>query len=292
MVWSPFSNLLLYGQTANVAGALAAGVKIGLGSDWSPSGSKSLFGELKAAHVYSANNGNVFGDEQLVRLATTAGAQILGWDKAVGSLEVGKRADLLVVAGQNDAAPLTALFRGDERSVQLVAINGTPRYGTPAMMVADGPGLEKITVGGQARVLYLTQTTEDPDVAALGYAAAQAKLADALQNIKQIRLEQEAKHGPEALATAPAVQTGHPRLALDEFEHTDFTQRPHLILDGAMTGPLDKPEATAPPISSLLSPIDIDQLTVADDPSWLDNVAEERNLPGYVVPGLRALYEA
>ena len=39
------------------------------------------------------------------------------------------------------------------------------------MMVADGPGLEKITVGGQARVLYLTQTTEDPDVAALGYAA-------------------------------------------------------------------------------------------------------------------------
>ena len=104
MVWSPFSNLLLYGQTANVAAALAAGIKIGLGSDWSPSGSKSLFGELKVAHVYSANNGNVFGDEQLVRLATTAGAQILGWDKAVGSLEVGKRADLIVVAGQDDAA--------------------------------------------------------------------------------------------------------------------------------------------------------------------------------------------
>jgi hypothetical protein len=159
-------------------------------------------------------------------------------------------------------------------------------------MVADGPGLEKITVGGQARVLYLTQTTEDPDVAALGYGAARTKLADALQNIKEIRLEQEAKHGPEALATAPEVQTGHPRLALDEFEHTDFTQRPHLRLDGAITGPLDNAEATAPPISSLLSPIQIDPLTVADDPSWLDNVAEERNLPGYVAPGLRALYEA
>src|SRR5581483_942349 len=54
MVWSPFSNLLLYGQTADVAAALAAGstntpLKIGLGSDWSPSGSKSLFGELKVA---------------------------------------------------------------------------------------------------------------------------------------------------------------------------------------------------------------------------------------------------
>jgi 5-methylthioadenosine/S-adenosylhomocysteine deaminase len=297
MVWSPFSNLLLYGHTADVASAVAAGTagapfKIGLGSDWSPSGSKSLFGELKVAHVYSQNNRNVFGDEELIRLATTAGAQILGWDKAVGSLEVGKRADLVVLAGQNDTAPLTPLFRGDERTVQLVAINGTPRYGTPAMMVADGPGLEKITVGGQARVLYLTQTTEDPDVAALGYGAAQAKLADALQNIKEIRLVQEAKHGPEALATAPAVQTGHPRLALDEFEHTDFTQRPHLMLGGAMTGPLDKPETSAPPISSLLSPIEIDPLTVADDPDWFANVAEERNLPAYVVPGLRALYEA
>ncbi|HEX4283196.1 MAG TPA: amidohydrolase family protein, partial [Solirubrobacteraceae bacterium] len=136
MVWSPFSNLLLYGQTANVAAAVSAGapskpVKIGLGSDWSPSGSKSLFGELKVARVYSQNNGNVFGDEQIVRLATSAGAEILSWDKVVGSLEVGKRADLVVVASQNDASPLAPLFEGDERAVQLVAINGTPRYGTP-----------------------------------------------------------------------------------------------------------------------------------------------------------------
>ena len=31
MVWSPFSNLLLYGKTADIAAAAAAGVKIGLG---------------------------------------------------------------------------------------------------------------------------------------------------------------------------------------------------------------------------------------------------------------------
>ena len=155
MVWSPFSNLLLYGQTANVAAAIAASTagtpfKIGLGSDWSTSGSKSLFGELKVARVYSQHNGNVFGDEQIVRLATTAGAEILGWDESVGSLEVGKRADIVVIAGQNDTAPLTPLFEGDERSVQMVSINGTPRYGTPAMLVADGPGLETIAVGGES----------------------------------------------------------------------------------------------------------------------------------------------
>ena len=297
MVWSPLSNLLLYGQTANVAAALAAGTaaqpfKIGLGSDWSTSGSKSLFGELKVARVYSQNNENVFSDEQLIRLATTAGAEILGWEKTIGSLEVGKRADLVVVAGQNDTAPLTPLFEGDERSVQLVAINGTPRYGTPAMLVADGPGLETLTVGGEARVLYLAQATEDPDVAALGYGAAQAKLADALQNIQAIRLEQEHLRGPEMLAAAPDVHAGHPRLALDEFEHTDFTQRPHLMFDGHVTGPLDQPSADSPPISSLLSAIQIDPLTVADDPGWVDSVSHEMNLPAYLVPGLRALYQA
>jgi len=297
MVWSPFSNLLLYGATARVPAAIAAGTasqpfKIGLGSDWSPTGSKSLFGELKVARVYSQNNANFFTDEQLVRLATSTGAEILGWDKTVGSLEVGKRADLVVVAGQNDKAPVVPLFEGDERTVQLVAINGTPRYGTPALMVTDGPGLEKLTVGGQPRVLYLTQATEDPDVAALSYAEAQAKLADALENIKAIRLEQESKHAPAALAAAPAVHEGHPRLALDEFEHTDFTQRPHLLLAGAVTGPVDRPEAAAPPISSLLSPIKLDALTVADDAGWLDSVAGEKNLPDYVTPGLRALYRA
>ena len=297
MVWSPFSNLLLYGQTADVADAKAAGttgqpLKIGLGSDWSPSGSKSLFGELKVARTYSENNGSIFSDEELARLATIEGATILGWEKLVGSIEVGKRADLLVVAGQNDRRPYVPLFEGDERQVQLVAVNGTPRYGTPAMMVTDGPDLEVLMVDGEQRVLYLKQETEDPDVSTLSFEQAQAKLIDALHNIKQIRLEQEGGHAPEALAAAPDVHEGHPRLALDEFERTDFTQRPHLPFHGIVTGPTDEPAIAAQPISSLLSPIKLDALTVADDPDFLDRVAAQINLPEYIAPALRELYGA
>ena len=40
MVWSPFSNLLLYGRTADIARAKQEGVLMALGSDWSPTGSK------------------------------------------------------------------------------------------------------------------------------------------------------------------------------------------------------------------------------------------------------------
>lgn len=67
-------------------------------------------------------------------------------------------------------------------------------------------------------------------------------------------------------------------------------QRPHVKLAGEITGPTDKPKAAAPPISSLLSPIKLDGLTVADDHTFLDRVAAQINLPDYIAPGLRELY--
>jgi cytosine/adenosine deaminase-related metal-dependent hydrolase len=293
MVWSPFSNLLLYGQTADIAAAKAAGLKIGLGSDWSPSGSKSLFGELKVARLYSEHNNHTFSDQELVALATVDGSRILGWQDQVGTIEVGKRADLLVIEGQSETG-YSVLFEGDERKVALVVVNGTPRYGTTSMMVSKGPDLERLTVGGEDRVLYLKQDQADPEVAALSYAQAQGKLKDALQNVKQIRLAQEGKHKATSMA-APAeterrvAPEASPRLALDEFESTGFTQRPHLPLDGLRTGPLDRLAASAP-ISSLLGPMSLDALTVADDPSFLDSVAGEKNLKPWLPAGLKQLY--
>jgi hypothetical protein len=55
-VWSPLSNYLLYDQTADIAAAAALAsapqkLRIGLGADWSPSGSKNLLGELKVAKL-------------------------------------------------------------------------------------------------------------------------------------------------------------------------------------------------------------------------------------------------
>lgn len=299
MIWSPFSNLLLYGQTAVVADAKTAGTahqpfKIGLGSDWTPTGSKSLFGELKVARVYSQNNNSVFTDEQILRLATTNAAEILGWSTQVGSIEQGKRADLFVVSGQDDQNAYAPVFQGDERSIQLVVINGTPRYGTAALMAADGPGREQIIVGGEQRVLYLHQDTEDQHVAALSYADAHAQLTDALSNIKQIREQQEAKGAAKLLDAAPDVREGHPRLALDEFEETHAVQRPHLMLAGQVTGPTDNPPpaAAVKPISELLSPITLDALTVADDPTFLNRVKAQINLPDYLEPGLQTLYNS
>jgi cytosine/adenosine deaminase-related metal-dependent hydrolase len=300
MVWSPLSNLLLYGQTADVAAAKHAGsadrrLTIGLGSDWSPSGSKSLFGELKVARVVSEQLGGVFDDHELVALATANGARILRWDEALGTIEPGKYADLVVVGGQR-GDPHGALFAGDERAIELVVIDGEPRYGTRKLMADAGPGGEPIRVGGEQRVLRLAGVADDPDVKAPTYAEAHHALKDALAHIKQIRLEQEhaAAGHAAARAVAPAelaAARGEPRLALDEFEPTHVTQRPHLPLAGAATGPLDRPAAAAAgPLSDLLTPLELDALTVADDPTFLDRITAQRNLPAWLPPKLRESY--
>src|SRR5204862_6065820 len=49
LVWSPLSNLLLYGKTTAVYDALEAGVLVSLGTDWAPSGAANLLTELKVA---------------------------------------------------------------------------------------------------------------------------------------------------------------------------------------------------------------------------------------------------
>jgi hypothetical protein len=49
-------------------------------------------------------------------------------------------------------------------------------------------------------------------------------------------------------------------------------------------------EAAGPPLSEILEPLELDPLTVADDDDFLETIAAEPNLPGYLAPGLRSLY--
>lgn len=99
VVWSPLSNLLFYGGTADVRAAKAAGLRIALESDWSPSGSKNLLGELKIARIVSDHLDGLFSAAELVRMATSTPAELLGWDGQLGSLARGKKADLVVLDG-------------------------------------------------------------------------------------------------------------------------------------------------------------------------------------------------
>ena len=298
MVWSPLSNLLLYGDTAKVKAAKQEGVKIGLGADWSPSGSKNLLGELKAARLAADAADAGISDQELVAMATRTAAEILKWHKALGTLEQTKRADLLVLHGE-EGDPYQQLLRADERDITLVMIAGVPRYGTRSLVTRLGSqGLEAVRIAGRQRVLNLRQETADPIVGTIAFSEAKQRLTEALKNLKQ--LAKQAKSKPQRLALpGPAAARGPERwgLALDELEPTGYQIRPRLPLAGrfALTGPSlaanAEAEAAAPPLSEILGPLKLDPLTVAGS-DWLDRIDAERNLPDWVAPGLRDLYGA
>jgi hypothetical protein len=295
MVWSPLSNLLLYGATADVASAKAAGVRIGIGSDWSPSGSKNLLGELKVARVVSAHSGNLFTDRELVAMATRTAARILRWDAVLGSIEPGKRADLLVIDGAG-GDPYAALLEARETAIRLVMINGVPRYGVPALMGKFAMAGEPVRVGSSPRVLFLDQETADPAVGPVTLAEAKKLLTDALKRLPELAKKLEAAPPPPA-AFAPAAGKPVWSLVLDEIEETGVELRPRLpFASHRHTGPSPVPmnaamaAALAKPISQIVKPLKLDALTVADDPDFLDRLAAEKNLPPFLAPGVKALY--
>ena len=171
LVWSPLSNLLLYGRTAAVYRALQAGVVVSLGTDWSPSGSRTLLDELKVADI-ALRDSRVLGtdrdligafsiagksgdareaaeaalDQVLVEMVTTNPARTLHWSEDLGSIEPGKFADLLVITPHNHpsaedlpSTPYRGLIDATEEDVRLVLVNGDPLCGDIDVMESLKP---------------------------------------------------------------------------------------------------------------------------------------------------------
>lgn len=134
VIWSPLSNLLLYGQTTDIPAALQEDVHVSLGADWSPSGCKNLLGELKIAdQIDRIRFGDVITDGALIQMVTTNPAFALGLDDKIGQLEAGYYADIAVFSKVNPS-PYRSLIDCNERHVELVVIGGEPLYGDLAVM--------------------------------------------------------------------------------------------------------------------------------------------------------------
>ncbi|MGW0832777.1 amidohydrolase [Streptomyces prunicolor] len=96
----PVSNLKLGCGIAPVPRLLSAGVTVGLGTDGAVSSNTlDVLGAVRQAALVHKAGGDptAVGAEQAVRMATIEGARALGLGDHLGSLEVGKRADLVVL---------------------------------------------------------------------------------------------------------------------------------------------------------------------------------------------------
>lgn len=136
LVWSPLSNLLLYGQTADVAAAKAAGVHIALAPDWAPSGSKSPLHELKVADLWDDEMlGDIFTDYEMVEMVTSGAAIATNWDEEVGTLAVDRVADLVVIDNIHEN-PYRNLINAVDPDVRLSIVGGLALYGDTDIMTA------------------------------------------------------------------------------------------------------------------------------------------------------------
>jgi 5-methylthioadenosine/S-adenosylhomocysteine deaminase len=97
----PESNMKLASGPAPVAGLLRAGVTLGLGTDGSASNNDvDMFGEMNSAaklHKLITMNPTVMDAETTLHMATLGGASCLQADSEIGSLAVGKKADIIVL---------------------------------------------------------------------------------------------------------------------------------------------------------------------------------------------------
>lgn len=165
IVWSPLSNLILYGQTTKIPAALRAGVKVALAPDWSPSGSANLLGELKIAdRVNREQFDALLSDEDLWRMATSIPAEIVGLDDKLGSIEVGKAADLLVVEKGKGSA-YRSIIDAAPQNVLLTVVGGDVFYGEPSLVEASGSArpFETVDACGAPRLLGVQEA--DPRLA-------------------------------------------------------------------------------------------------------------------------------
>ena len=156
LIWSPRSNLTLYGATADIRAALRDKLLVALAPDWSITGSDNLLDELKVARIFFDDRNDDTWDRQLVMMVTSNPATIAGLGDKIGRIQGGYAADLLVVHG-NAARPYGSLVDARVEDVDLVMIGGQPYYGAPALMQALGqsPDAESMDVCGKRKLLHV-----------------------------------------------------------------------------------------------------------------------------------------
>ena len=122
VIHCPESNMKLASGICPISKLLNAGVNVGIGTDGAASNNDlNLFGELKSATLLAKINSmdpTALTASEALTLGTLGGAKALGMDKNIGTIEVGKLADLIAVdLHQIEMQPIHDVFS------QLIYVN-------------------------------------------------------------------------------------------------------------------------------------------------------------------------
>ena len=176
LVWSPMSNMKLYAGTANIKAAKDAGVLVGISPDWTPSGCFNILEEL--GYAWQLNTtifSNAYTAREMCDMVTLNNAICAGLENHYGKIAAGYNAGLAVIEG-DPADPYLALIRARPPNVLLTIVDGTPRYGEPALMTALGVAGESVDVRGRAKKLNIAFVHPFLDYSSRTFATMRANL--------------------------------------------------------------------------------------------------------------------
>ena len=255
VVWSPFSNLWLYGVTTGVPAAIDNGLLVCLGTDWGPSGTKNLLGEIKVAKACSDARGWNLTDLDLVRMITANPGDALAraWQSPVGRLVEGGLADVTVLA-KRKSDPWANVVAARESDVRLVVARGKPQYGTKPLMQAAGvTSTTPVRIGNTSRHVPLRR----PDGSGKVWA-----WSDVLKRLEKVRAT--ARVTPPKGPAASRAADGPP--APSDFGAGDPPGTPPMEVRLDMPGAVMEAAGPPPPGQTVnVPPID----TLHHGPTWL-----------------------
>ncbi len=156
LIWSPRSNIILYGRTTNIGLALDAGITVALAPDWSPSGGPNLLSELRyGRYVSQEAMGGRLGSRDLVEMVTSRAATAVDRPQ-IGSLVEGRYADVMVIPDRGCDA-YDSLIDAPTADVRLVVLGGRPVYGDASLLDALPDAArarcEPVTICGQSKTI-------------------------------------------------------------------------------------------------------------------------------------------
>lgn len=160
LIWSPRCNITLHGQTVRIDLLKQVGgppITVALGADWSLNGSTNLLDELAFADAHNAAEmGGVLTDADLVDMVTINAAKVLAVDQQLGSIEVGKMADLIILSGDS-SDPHRALVQARPANIMMTMVGGVVLYGAPVLQPIMPSGCEPIAICGQSRLICVAE---------------------------------------------------------------------------------------------------------------------------------------
>ena len=124
VLWSPRSNLALYGDTIDLPHLIDNGARIALSTDWSYSGSYNMLESFRCAkHVDNEQWGSRLSGREIWRMSTETPAYALNLEHAIGSLKPGFAADLVIIRAKSDD-PYVDLMTSEVSDIVATFVDG------------------------------------------------------------------------------------------------------------------------------------------------------------------------